>query len=436
MSAPLKAGAAQVEISPQDSQFLFGYPHVERYSEGVHDPLWSSALYLDNGNVKTMFIANDIIYVSKGSVNAVRGRVAEQTGIPADHIMITATHTHSGPKTIGFVSTSADEIEPPADPKYVQFMEDRIVDAAVQAFNNAQPAELGLEVADGTGVGTNRRDPNGPADPEVPVLLVRNAETQKNIAVMVVYSMHPTVLHEDTKLVTGDFPGMTRIYLQDNVVGKDCPVVYHMGPSGNQSPRHVTTANTFEEADRLGQMLGKAIEKVIGSITFASDVDLKVALTSTDLPRRTFPSVEEAKAKLDKAVAKLEHLRTSGAPREETRTAECDWFGAEETYTLSKLYASGELEKAYQSCLPADLQMIQVGPWKFVGWPGEIFVEYGLKLKEQVDNAFVISTANGELQGYIVTPEADEEGGYEASNAMFSPESGEIFIQKSCQMIS
>jgi len=56
-----KAGAAQVDISPEDSQFLFGYPHVKRYSTGIHDKLWSSALYLYDGKTEIMFIANDII---------------------------------------------------------------------------------------------------------------------------------------------------------------------------------------------------------------------------------------------------------------------------------------------------------------------------------------------------------------------------------------
>ena len=68
--------------------------------------------------------------------------------------------------------------------------------------------------------------------------------------------MHPTVLHEDSTLVSGDFPAMTRQYLQEHVLGADCPVLYHTGPSGNQSPRHVTRANTFDEAERLGGLLG------------------------------------------------------------------------------------------------------------------------------------------------------------------------------------
>ena len=54
----LRAGAAAADISPLGSQFLFGYPHVERYSTGIHDPLLSSALYLSDGQRKVMFGTN------------------------------------------------------------------------------------------------------------------------------------------------------------------------------------------------------------------------------------------------------------------------------------------------------------------------------------------------------------------------------------------
>jgi len=78
MSEKLMSGAAQAKITPIDSQFLFGYPHVERYSTGVHDDLWSSSLYLSDGPTKLMFIVNDIIFIPKDLAGRVRaGRLNE-----------------------------------------------------------------------------------------------------------------------------------------------------------------------------------------------------------------------------------------------------------------------------------------------------------------------------------------------------------------------
>ncbi|MEY4261314.1 MAG: hypothetical protein RLZZ625_150 [Pseudomonadota bacterium] len=54
----LQAGSSQVDMSPKDSQFLFGYPHVERYSTGINDPLLSSSLYLYDGKTEIMFIGH------------------------------------------------------------------------------------------------------------------------------------------------------------------------------------------------------------------------------------------------------------------------------------------------------------------------------------------------------------------------------------------
>jgi hypothetical protein len=436
MTKTLRAGASSVDITPKDSQFLFGYPHVQRYSTGVHDPLLSSALYLSDGRTEVLFVANDIIFVSKAMSRRARRRIEKSTRIPVGNIMITATHTHSGPIVVDSLSGEADPVVPKADRRYVQRVEDGIVEAARKAHGQAEAAQVGLMVADGSGVGTNRRDPAGPADMDVPVLVVKSADGGHPIACMLVCSMHPTVLHEDSTLVSGDFPGMAKRYLQKHVFGGDCPVIYHTGPAGNQSPRHVTRANTFEEAERLGTVLGEAVGKVVPRMEYTSEMFLRCVRDFVELPRRTFPSVEEAEEKLAGALQRLRELRESGAPSQQVRTAECDWFGAEETVTLAKAADEGRLEAEYGRNQPAEIQIIRVGPWAFVGWLGEIFVEYALAVKEKFDNAFVIALANGELQGYIVTEAAAAEGGYEASNAFFSHRSGQVLVDRTLQLLA
>ena len=77
MAAALIAGAATADITPDDAQFLFGYPHVRRYSTGVHDPLLSSALFLSDGKTSLLWVANDVIYVSRQTARRVRGRIAQ-----------------------------------------------------------------------------------------------------------------------------------------------------------------------------------------------------------------------------------------------------------------------------------------------------------------------------------------------------------------------
>jgi hypothetical protein len=436
MASTLIAGAAAVDITPVDSQFLFGYPHIPRYSTGVHDPLLSCALHLSDGKTPVLFVANDVIYVSRDTARRVRARIERETGIPAAQVMITATHTHSGPMTVDILNNGADPAVPKTDPRYVERLENGIVRAATQAFRNAQPVEIGLAIADGSCVGTNRHDPSGPSIPETPVLVVRNRVSKSPVAAMVVCSMHPTVLHEDSTLISGDFPAMMRKYLQANILGKDCPVIYHTGSCGNQSPRHVTKGNTFDEAIRLGHLLGRSVTEAIKTIDYSEDIRLACSRAEVEFLRRAIPGVEEARKQLDLVLGQLDHLRKSQADRREVRTAECDCFGAEETYALAQAAAKGQLGAAIASVMPAEIMLMRVGPWSFVGWPGESFVEFALAVKQSHPHCHVISMANGELQGYLVTEEAVREKWYEAMTSVFaSPEAGMTLVRKTLEML-
>jgi hypothetical protein len=432
----LAAGAAVVDITPDRPQFLFGYPHVKRYSTGAHDPLLASALYLFDETTPVLLVSCDVIFVGKHSAQRARLRIESETDISSGNILVAATHTHCGPTTVDMISNQGDSAVPKADPRYVRRLEDGIVEAAVKAYRSARPAKVGLAIADGSCVGTNRHDPRGPADPQVPVLVVREAEGDGFIAVMMICSMHPTVLHEDSTLVSADFPWATRQYLQRHVVGADGPIVYFTGPAGDQSPRHVARANTFAEAERLGGLLGQSVAKAITAVRCAADVQLACWSAFVDLPLRSFPSVAEAETQLAEAARRLESLRAAGGRRGQVRTAECDWFGAEETLALARAAADGRLQAAAASVLPAEIMALGVGPWTFVGWPGECYVEFALAVKQRCPDCFVISLAGGELQGYLATLEAVRQRRYEALNAVFDgPRSGDILVKKTLELL-
>jgi neutral ceramidase len=433
---PLMAGAATADLTPQDQVFLFGYPHVMRLSTGVHDRLETVALFLRQDE-PVLFIANDLIFVGKQLTYDVRRRISIKTGVPMGAIAITATHTHSGPVMTDCVSNEADPVVPRADPNYLQWVADSMVEAGCAAVRSAMPAEAGMAVARAEGVGTNRHDPAGSEDPEIPVLVVRALADHRPLACMVAYAMHPTVLHEDSTLISGDFPHFTRQYLRSQgVLPKHCPILYHNGASGNQSPRHVTRENTFAEARRLGEKLGVSIAEVIPGIAFSRTLPLRASSVHVALQVRLLPPVAVAETRAREARTRFESLRAAQAPRTEVRTAECDSFGAEETVALARAAAEGRLDAAVRSCLPAEIQMIELGSWNFVLWPGEFFVEYALEVKARSPRTFVITMANGELQGYIVTPEAATRGAYEATNALFSPENGRRVVEATLALLA
>lgn len=431
------AGAATRDITPAGSVFLFGYPNVPRNSTGVHDPLETSALYLrDADGRELLFISSDIIFVGKPLSAAVRWRIRAAAGVPDEAITVTATHTHSGPVTVNCASNAADPVVPKADETYLAFVADRMVEAALAAIASAAPTEIGIAVAKTSGTGGNRHDPAGPAEPEVPVLVARYAATCEPLACMIVYAMHTTVLHEDSTLISADFPHFTRERLREHgLAPASCPILYHNGAAGNQSPRHVTRENTFAEARRLGGLLGDAIAEIFPGITYHANLRLSARRTFVEPLPRKIPTAQQAENDARAARARLDKLIKTNAPRVQTRTAECDWFGAEETVTLARAAESGLLARAVMDCVPAEIQVLAIGPWKYVAWPGEFFVEYALEVRARDPNAFVINYANGELQGYIVTPDAAAKNLYESANAIFAPETGRLVVEATIQLL-
>ncbi len=402
----------------------------------MHDRLECSALYLNDGENHALFIAHDLIFVPREMAVTARARIARQTGVPAQAIMLTATHTHSGPITVDFLSNASDPVVPKADARYLARLVEVCVETALRAVRSAEPAEIGRSVVNVTGTGSNRQDPNGVADRAVPRLVARARGSQRVIAAMAVHAMHPTVMHEDSTLISGDFPHFTRALLRSGALPADCPFLFHQGASGDQSPRHVTRGNTFAEAQRLGEILGHAIAAALPGLTFSPALRVRSATRTIDLRPRQFPAIEEAERAVGAARARFESLRRSGAPAPSVRTAECDVFGAEETAELAHAAKDGRLAGVIAGRTSAEIQVLSVGDWNFVGWPGEFFVDYALEVRRCAPGTYVVTLSNGELQGYIVTPEAAARGGYEASNAIFAPENGASFVAATLDLIA
>ena len=435
----LLAGAAARDICPNRPMALFGYPHAERISTGVHDPISALALYLSNGTSSAVFISLEILFLTPPHVREIRRQVAEKLDIPESGVFISCTHTHSGPVSILLLGWKDDPTIPGPDQEYLDEVTAKAVQAAVDAKASVVDAELAWTTADATGVGGNRLSADGVTDPEAGILAVRRADDKEMIAITVTYSMHPTVMHEDSTLISADFPFYTAELLREQY-GSDVKVLYQMAPSGNQSPRYYVTAQTFDEAERLGRKLGEAVHTSLSQLdasAFQSEVEITSQLRAVDLPRRRLPELAEAEQILADYQANYECLKAENAPRPEVRTAECAIFGAEGTRALAESQESGQIDAVLDSYAPHEVQVIKVGETYLVGFPGEMFTDFALEVKHRTEaQVFVVSLVNGEMQGYLVTPEAAAEGGYEATNALFAPEAGMIMVKTAVDMIS
>lgn len=435
----MRAGRAVREISPRESVFLVGFPHVQRMSEGVHDPLLASALYLTNERTAVLLVALDLLFIDPVTARELRRRISAVTGVSETAVFVSCSHTHSGPNTCDVLEWGPSPVVPPVDPAYMRTLMSEVTETAAEAVRHPREVDMAWTSALADGVGGNRHDPvGGLSDPEAGILAVRDSASRELFALSMVYSMHPTVLHEDSKLVSSDFPHYTRAFLRERI-HPDLTVLYHTGPEGDQSPRYHVKTNSFEEAQRIGTLLGRAVWDRLRELTdrdFAGDAMLDARLVPVVLPRRRLPSVAQARRDVERFRRVYGDLKRKGAARGPVRTAECDVFGAEETLYLAECQENGHLAEVLARYTPIDVQVLRIGEVCLAGFPGELFVEFGLETKRRaVRKCFPVTLVNGELQGYVVTEDAVARGLYEANNRVFAPQAGEIMVQAALQLM-
>lgn len=434
----LLAGSAVRDISPAKPVSLFGYPHVQRISTGIHDPLLASVLWLDNAGQRLIMIALDLLFLDPPAARAIRRRVAAASKIPDANVFISCSHTHSGPVTSRLLSWRNDPAVPLPDPAYFTWIGDQMVEASLVAAATAVPSELAWTGANAAGVGGNRLVADGVTDPECGILTIRNSQTKNIFAISLIYGMHPTVLHEDSTLISSDFPHYARLHLRETF-GDGVTMLYHTAPCGNQSPRRFVDGQTFAEAERLGRKLGIVAAGALHNISehdWCAGPRLEATLAPVILPRRPLLPLADASKQLAKYRGAYERLKTEQAPLPEIRTAECAVFGAEGAVALAEAETRGEIEQTLKNYTPVEVQVLRIGEVDVVGLPGECFADYALAIKRSArTRTFVVSLVNGELQGYIVTPEASATGGYEATNAVFAPEAGAMLVRTALTLV-
>lgn len=424
----LKAGVAITEITPWKGIEMAGYPHCPRPNVGAHDPLYASALYLDNGDKKIVWLTLDILYYGKVYTKQIRDM------FPEYYINITTSHTHSGPWA---ATPEAYEIEEgvACDEKYLAFLQEKLASIIKEAVSSTFDAEIGSYTGycgAEQGVGGNRRDPKGLADPSVNVMAVRDAE-KKVRAIFLCYALHPTYLHAENLLVTADYPGYIRGYLKYACPG--AVFMFAQGTSGNQSSRYFRTGQNFEEACRVGTTLGVEVFRCLEKMEYTSDVEIKYASAELELPTRTYPPVEVTKREMDEA--RRIFRETDDSDYIKKRNAELTMFGTESNYANSKYIAEhGSLNNAE---LPLECGVVEIGDTILFYMQGEIFVEYGLRMKKVAESrgkrGFLVEVTNGATPGYFYTPESLAEGGYEVGNSSFAPECGDIITAKLTELL-
>lgn len=434
--AQLRLGVAEVDITPPVGAPMAGY-YYNREATGVHDPLHVKAMVFQQGGVTIAVAACDLVSLPREISEAARIRVQQQIGLASDHVMITATHDHTTP----VILTNPSRYQLTGRTKeiaqaYTDSLADKIADAIVEADHKLQPVEMRAGIGQETTVSFNRRyfmkdgsvgwnpgklNPNivrpaGPIDPDLPVLYFESP-AGKPVAAYTNFG-----LHQDTTggfEFSGDF-SYTLGRVLKFAKGDDFFSLFTIGAAGNVNHLDVTRKDpqsSFEEAARVGAVLGGDALKVIQAapLTPVSQIKVSDRVLQFPVPQYTQEEVDWAQ-------------RTQAS----LGTAHPAPF-----LDLVKAARIIELAARHGKPLDAEVQVFTLGnDVAIVGFPGEMFAEFGLQLKE--DSPFPITIcselANGALV-YIPNRVAYEEGNYEPTAARLPVGAGEKLVDSALEQL-
>ena len=432
----LKAGVAKVDVTPPVGVRLGGYGGRVFPSLAVHDPLWARALVLDDGERRVGMVALDLLGISEDQMAEVREAAASSAGIAPEGLLAAGSHTHSGPRRGGEGATEQEN-------GYWETVPGKIVAALEEAAEGLVPARMGA-ASGWSAVGVNRREmmPCGKVelgrnhfghfDSELGVVRIERADGTP-LAAMLNYACHGICLPADNYLLTADYPGPTRHFFERRV-GDGVTALFFNGACGDVNPREagvhhgLASGGGFHIAERAGRDLAREGAKVWQAIEPTEAVTLSFAQKEIELPTnrpRALRAAEEALKRAERAAAE---------PQEEWSPYEGWWSPPDPEGARTRVARLKEEGDAPVRC---EIQAIATGPVAFVAWPGEIFSQLGVMAKQgsPFRPTYVIGYANGSI-GYVPTPEAFPEGGYEVDSAAhLADNAGLVLVEESLALL-
>jgi hypothetical protein len=402
---PWQAGVAKVVITPDKPMWLSGYSSRDKPAEGkIHD-LWAKALALSDANGKRcVLVTMDLVGIPRELSAAVCDEIKKKHGLPREAVMLSVSHTHSGPvvgsnlRSMYFLDAEQEKrVE-----EYTKSLQGKLVSVVGEALGRLKPARVEWGNGHAT-IAVNRRnnkEPDvlrlrelgqlkGPVDHDVPVLAVRDPDGHLK-AVAFGYACHATVL--PFYQWCGDYPGFTQLAVEK--AHPEAVALFWAGCGGDQNP---LPRRSVALAEEYGKRLAEAVEAVVaGPMTplhgALAHAYAEIPLAFADLPSRE-QLVRDTTAK-DKYVAERARL------------------------LLRRIEKEGSLSGTY----PYPVQTWQLGGGDGLTWValgGEVVVDYSLRLKRELGRERIwVAGYTNDVMAYIPSLRVLKEGGYEGGGAM------------------
>ena len=290
----------EVGVNHSDPIYLAGFSNNRR-ATGVHDDLWARGVVLQSGGVKIAVVVLDLIGYFNNEVETIRALVDDPT---YDAIVVSSTHNHEGPDTMGLWGPS--QISSGVDLEYLDFVNQQAADCIAEAGANLRPAEIRFAtgdtigtslppepdlVADGTILrhlcvggafdesgqcvgGIEVLGDDGPIrNPTTPSFQIRDRDNGEMLATLVNYASHPEALGSANTLLTSDFPHFMRVAMEERFGGM---AIYMSGDLGVlQGPLDIFLVDdegemiprrSFVFAERMGHILAERAGDALAAV--------------------------------------------------------------------------------------------------------------------------------------------------------------------------
>ncbi len=318
----LRAAACARVITPEigvnhsDPIYLAGFSN-DRRATGVHDELWARGVVVEADGSKIALVVLDLVGYFNNEVETIRALVDDAS---FDAIVVSSTHNHEGPDTMGL--WGPDQLTTGVDLAYLDFVNQQAADCIAEAAANLRPAEIRFATGDTIGAslppepdlvadgeilqhlcvggafddagqcvgGIEVMGDDGPVrNPLTPSFQIRDRDSGEMLATLVNYASHPEALGSDNTLVTSDFPHYMRVALEERFGGT---AIYMSGDLGVlQGPLDVFLADddgemiprrTYEFAERMGNILAQRAGDALDAVgDWAAEPEVAVVQSGT-----------------------------------------------------------------------------------------------------------------------------------------------------------
>ncbi len=423
-------GFSQVRFDDEFDYRMGGtFVNYMRTETEFHTPLFCSAWAVRSGENSFIWVSCDVARFMESDADYVRSKVAVETGVPKEHILVSATHNHTGPTA----RPSISPFFPTGDLSYFEKLGDKAAQACIQAWENTVEVTMSYSRCDEDKCVHNRRylmetgesmmEPGGPEFPgrlmkegpeDTELQAVWFVRENKPIGIIVNYSSHPSELYA-MKYTSADYPGVLRRVLQ-NTYGADVPIVFLQGCCGNLTPRDhehdATWGHGIDGAERVGTILAADVMRMMSLTRETCDVsDIRIKTTTARLNLREISNEDLKRSE------EIFDLLDTDRPAFDALDVSDKGY-ANKVRNLLKKWENASYEDV-------PISGVKLDDIIFLTHPAELFCEYQLDLKNKLGSKTIcVELTNGGIC-YVPTKQGYLLKGYEMMQGFYDYHAGQ-----------